>query len=182
MARRMAAIWIVALALAAWHTLAAQPTSRLTLELADYAQMPHHRRARWPEHEGTAGQGELPARRAGRPAILRQRPQRAALHPRQADEDVHDLPRLQRRRRAARPVPEIHVRAQSRHRSHQLPLRSRLRRATASSTRFISRIRPLPRTRRRGPAWSPASTCPATRRRRRSQRRPWAGGSIAKPC
>jgi mono/diheme cytochrome c family protein len=39
-ARRIEAIWIVALALAVWHTLAAQPTSRLTLELADYAQMP----------------------------------------------------------------------------------------------------------------------------------------------
>jgi len=34
------AIWILALALAVAHTIAAQPTSRLALELADYAQMP----------------------------------------------------------------------------------------------------------------------------------------------
>src|SRR5688572_4913429 len=39
-ALRMAPIWIGALTLAVLHTLAAQPASRLTLELADYAQMP----------------------------------------------------------------------------------------------------------------------------------------------
>jgi hypothetical protein len=37
---RNEAIWIVALALAVWPTLLAQPRSRLTLELSDYAQMP----------------------------------------------------------------------------------------------------------------------------------------------
>jgi mono/diheme cytochrome c family protein len=36
----MGPTWIVALAVAVWHTVAAQPTPRLTLELADYAQMP----------------------------------------------------------------------------------------------------------------------------------------------
>jgi mono/diheme cytochrome c family protein len=36
----MEAIWIVALTLAAWPTVAAQSAARLTLELADYAQMP----------------------------------------------------------------------------------------------------------------------------------------------
>ena len=49
--------------------------------------MPDHRRAGRPEHARAAGSGQLPARRAGRPALLRQRPQRPALHPRQADED-----------------------------------------------------------------------------------------------
>jgi mono/diheme cytochrome c family protein len=39
-ARRTEALWIVALALAAWHSLAAQPALRLTVDLADYAQMP----------------------------------------------------------------------------------------------------------------------------------------------
>jgi glucose/arabinose dehydrogenase/mono/diheme cytochrome c family protein len=36
----MHSIWIVALALAVWQALAAQPAARLALELADYAQMP----------------------------------------------------------------------------------------------------------------------------------------------
>ncbi len=39
-ARRIVVTWIVVLTLAVWHTLAAQPTSRLTLDLADYARMP----------------------------------------------------------------------------------------------------------------------------------------------
>ncbi len=39
-AARIEAMWIVALALAVWPTLLAQPPSRLALELADYAQMP----------------------------------------------------------------------------------------------------------------------------------------------
>ena len=117
---------ILSLTLAVGQILSAQPSSRLTLELADYAHAAHHRRARWAEHEGTAGQGELPARRAGRPPTLRQRPQRAALHRRQADETVHHLPRLQRRRRAPGALPEAHLRAQFRHRPHQLLLRSRL--------------------------------------------------------
>ena len=85
-----------------------------------------HRRARWAEHERTAREGELPARRTGRPAVLRQRSQRPALHPRQAEEDVHHLSRPQRRGRTAGPVPEVHLRAQFRHRPHQLRVRSRL--------------------------------------------------------
>ena len=62
-----------------------RPTPRQTLELADYVQMPitgEHRRR---QHARPAGARELPARRAGRPPLLRQRSQRAALHPRQAD-------------------------------------------------------------------------------------------------
>ena len=38
--RRMQAMWMVALALAVWHTPAAQPATRLSLELADYAEVP----------------------------------------------------------------------------------------------------------------------------------------------
>ena len=86
-----------------------------------------HGRTRRAEHERAAGQGQLHARGARRPALLRQRSQRPALHPRQADEEVHRLPRFQRARRTARPVPEVHLRAQLRHRPHQLPVRSRLR-------------------------------------------------------
>ena len=44
-----------------------------------------HRRARRREHTRSAGAREFPARRAGRPPLLRERPQRAALHPRQGD-------------------------------------------------------------------------------------------------
>ena len=40
---------------------------------------------------------------------------------------VHRLPRFQRARRAAWPLPEVHLRAQLRDRPHQLPVRSRLR-------------------------------------------------------
>jgi hypothetical protein len=39
-ARRKPTIAVLPLALAVWQTLPAQPTARLTLELADYAQMP----------------------------------------------------------------------------------------------------------------------------------------------
>ena len=53
-------------------------------------------------HARPAGARQLPARRAGRPPLLRQRPQRPALHPRQADQAVHDLPRFQRPRRTGR--------------------------------------------------------------------------------
>ena len=44
-----------------------------------------HRRHRRREHARPAGARQFPARRAGRPPLLRERPQRAALHPRQAD-------------------------------------------------------------------------------------------------
>ena len=86
-----------------------------------------HRRHQRRAHTRPAGARELPARGTGRPPLLRERPQRAALHPRQADEAVHDLSRFQRSRRPARPVPEAHLRAQLRDRPHQLHLRPRLR-------------------------------------------------------
>ncbi len=57
------------------------------------------------QHPRPARAGQLHARGAWRPALLRQRPQRPALHPRQAQQAVHDVPGLQRPRRAARPVP-----------------------------------------------------------------------------
>ena len=86
-----------------------------------------HRRPRRRAHARPAGAREFPARGTGRPPLLRERPQRAALHPRQADQAVHDLSRFQRPRRPARPVPEVDLRAQLRDRPHQLHLRSRLR-------------------------------------------------------
>ena len=118
---------VLLLALVMARPFAVQPAPRLALELQDYAALPITADNTDDEHARAAGPRQLPARRAGRPPLLRQRSQRSALHPRQADEDVHDLSRLQRRRRAAGPVPEVHLRAQLRHRPHQLPLRSRLR-------------------------------------------------------
>ena len=143
-----------------------------------------HRRPRRREHARPAGARQLPARRAGRPPLLRQRPQRPALHPRQADQGVHDLSRFQRRRRAARACSRS-----SRSSATSPPASSTsssipTTRATASSTRSTWRTRPstrrpTPQGRRR----APASTCPATRRRRRSRRRrAERRGSTAKPC
>ena len=79
------------------------------------------------EHAGTTRAHQLRARRARRPPLFRKRSQRAALHPQQAEADVHDVSRLQRPRRTSRSFSEVHLRAQLRHRSHQLHLRSRLR-------------------------------------------------------
>ena len=78
----------------------------------------------------------------GAGAILRQRSERPALHPRQEDEGVHDLPGLQRPRRPRRALRQAAVRGRVRQRVHQLSVRSRLPRGTASSTRSISRSRP----------------------------------------
>ncbi len=128
-----------------------------------------HRRPRRAEHARAAGPRQLPARRAGRAAVLRQRPQRPALHPRQADEEAHDLSRPQRRRRTARPVPRVHLRTQFRHRPHQLRLRSRLR----PQRRLLHPAHGGPdhrHARPRRPASSQVSTSPATRRRRPCRR------------
>ncbi len=70
--RRVHAMWMVALALAVWHTLAAQPATRLSLELADYAQVPITGDLTGAEHAGPADQGEFSSGRAKRPAILRE--------------------------------------------------------------------------------------------------------------
>ena len=77
----------------------------------DYAALPITADNTEREHARAARPGQLPAGRTRRPPLLRERPQRAALHPRQADEGVHDVSRLQRRRRTAGAVPEIHLRS-----------------------------------------------------------------------
>ncbi len=131
--------------------------SRLQLQLEDYAQLPITGELDGQNTTRAARPSQLPARRARRPALLRQRSQRPALHPRQADEEVHRLPGFQRARRAARPLPEVHLRAQLRHRPHQLPVRSRLR----AQRRLLHDAHGGPERcrarRRRSPAWSLAS-------------------------
>ena len=82
---------------------------------------------------------------------------------------------------AGRAVPEIHLRAQLRHRTHQLHFRSRLR----AERRVLHA--PHGRPVDTGPAPPEGgvvqdSICPVTRRRRRSRRRPSTDGSIARSC
>ena len=96
-------------------------------ELQDYAALPVTADNTNTNTRAQLAARQLHARRAGRPPVLRQRPQRAALHPRQADEGLHHLSEFQRPRRTPRPVSEVHLRAQLRHRPHELHLRSGLR-------------------------------------------------------
>ena len=81
----------------------------LTLEIKDYVELPITGKL-----DGTgqtrrhAGARELAARGAGRrESVVRQRPQRPAVHPRQGDEEAHDLSRLQRPRGSHRPLPQV---------------------------------------------------------------------------
>ena len=88
-------VLLVALVMA--RPFAVQPAQRLALELQDYASAADHGGQHEYQHPRATRARQLPARRAWRPPLLRQRSERSALHPRQADQDVHDVPGLQRR-------------------------------------------------------------------------------------
>ena len=170
------------LAFTAARPLAVQSAPRLALELEDYAALPITADNTDAEHARTARPSQLPAGRTGRPPFLRQRSQRAAVHPRQANESVHEVSRLQWSRRPAGPVPEVHVRAELRDRAHQRHPRSRLCAGMACSTPFTWKTRRRPGPPRRGAGSCQDSICPDTRRRRPCRRRPSTGRSIARSC
>ena len=147
---------------------AAAATPRQTLELADYVQMPITGELGRRDHARPAGAGELPARRAGRPPLLRERSQRAAVHPRQADASSSRPTSISTVSPAgpacSRSSPSSATSRPASSTSSSTPTT----RATASSTRSTWRIRRPRRPLSRSQASCLASTCPATGRRRRS--------------
>ena len=106
---------------------AAEPTPRLALELQDYAALPVTADN---TNDNTRAQlarvNYLRDEPGGRRFFVNDLNGPLYILDKQT-KTVHDLPRLQRRRRTAGTVPEIHLRAELRHRSDELHLRSRLR-------------------------------------------------------
>ena len=172
---------VVLAALTIWPSSAAQVT-RLTLELEDYAQMPITGELDGQNTRGQLARVNFLREEPGGRRFFVERPQRAALHPRQADEDLHDVPRLQRRSAdgpaCSRSSRSSAISPPASPTSSSIPTT----RATACSTRFTWRTRPWPPRRRRGPASSPASTCRVHDDAERSRRPPWMGGSSVTSC
>ena len=169
---------ILVLALAVAQTLVAQPASRLALDLDRLRADADHRRARWAEHAGTAGQGQLScatSRAAGDSSSTTSTARstsstsrRRRSRPTSTSTAPAGGPACSRSSRSSATSPSASPT------SHSIPTT----RATACSTRIHMEDPAVAApTRRRAPARSPASTCRATRRRRRS-RRPTVGGRI----
>ena len=78
-----------------------------TLEFADFVELPITGDMIDRSRFGSAGARKHPARRTGRSTFLRQRLERSALHPRQADETAHALPELRRDGRSRRLFPKF---------------------------------------------------------------------------
>ena len=118
---------------------------------------PNHGGQHRHEHARATRPRQLPAGRARRPPLLRQRSERAALHPRQADEGVHDVSRFQRADGRPGLFPKFTYATKFRDRARRTSFSIPTTRTTACSTRFTWRTRRLPDLRRRRLAWSPDS-------------------------
>ena len=126
--KKVGAVLAAAVAIVATvRALSAQPEPRLQLQFEDYAQLPVTGELDGQNTRGQLARVNVLHDEPGGRRLLRQRPQRSALHPGQANQEAYCLPGFQRPRWSARSLPEVHLRAQLRHGPHQFRVRPRLR-------------------------------------------------------